>query len=273
VEVPGAGLFAQADGDGPPIVLLHAGIVDSRVWEPFVPLLTVEGFRVIWYDARGYGRSATDDVAFNNVDDLLAVLDAFDVRAACLVGNSRGGMIAFDTAVTHPERVAGVVLLGAHISGFDPAVPEHEAAVDAQLEALEHAGDLEALVEFELQVWGGGVGQPPDRLPAGLRDFLRPLVEGAEDPRRVRGDAQPIEPPAADRLTAATMPVLVVAGDLDFSYVEATGRHLAATLPDATAVVVPGVAHMIAVEAPDETAALIVEHVRSLGRYDEDDEG
>jgi pimeloyl-ACP methyl ester carboxylesterase len=132
-----------------------------------------------------------------------------------------------------------------------------------------HAGDVAALVDYEVQVWGSGVGQPPDRLPAALRDMLRPLVEAAEDPRRVWGKAQPLDPPAADRLAAATMPVLVVAGDLDFSYVEATGRHLAATLPDASLVRMPGVAHIIALEAPDETAALVVEHARSLGRYDE----
>jgi pimeloyl-ACP methyl ester carboxylesterase len=243
------------------------------VWEPFVPLLTAEGFHVIWYDARGYGRSATDDVEFSNVDDLQAVLDAFDVERACLVGNSRGGAIAFDTAVTHPDRVTGVVLLGSHVGGVDPDVPDDEAAIDAQLETLEHAGDLEALVEFELQVWGGGVGQPPDRLPAGLRDILRPLIEDAEDPRRVRGQPQPLDPPASDRLAAATMPVLVVAGELDFSYVEATGRHLVETLPDARLVRMPGVAHLIAVEAPEETAALVVEHARSLGPYDEDDRG
>jgi pimeloyl-ACP methyl ester carboxylesterase len=268
VEVPGAGLFAQRDGEGPPIVLVHAGIVDSRAWEPLVPLLTAEGFRVVWYDLRGFGRSATDDVPFSNVDDLVAILDAFEIGRACLVGNSHGGMIAFDAAVSVPDRVAGVVLLGAHISGLEFDAPPDELPAHQQLEALEQGDDVEALIEYEVQVWGSGVAQPPDRLPAGLRDFLRPLVEAAEDPRRVWGRPEPLDPPASERLDKATMPVLAVAGELDMSYVEQTGRSLAERLPNARLVTMPGVAHMIAIEAPQETAALVVEHARSLGQFE-----
>jgi 3-oxoadipate enol-lactonase len=267
VDVPGAGLFAQVDGEGQPVVLLHAGIVDSRIWDPFVPLLTAEGFRVVWYDTRGFGRSATDEVTFSNVDDLVAVLDAFGIGQACLVGNSRGGMIAFDAAVSVPDRVAGVVLLGADISGLEFDAPPDELAAHEQLDRLVRADDLDALIDFEVQVWGSGVRQPPDRLPAGLRDFLRPLVEAAEDPRRVWGRPEPLDPPAARRLAEATMPVLAVAGELDMSYVEQTGRYLAEHLANARLVTMPGVAHMIALEAPEETAALVVEHARSLGRF------
>jgi pimeloyl-ACP methyl ester carboxylesterase len=268
IDVPGAGLFVRAEGEGPPIVLLHAGIVDCRVWDPFVPLVAEDGFRVIRYDARGYGRSATDDVEYSNQVDLIAVLDDLDVERACLVGNSHGGMIAFDTAVEFPDRVAGVVLLGAHVSGHDVEPTPEEVTVEQRLDELEHAGDVEALAEYELEVWGSGVNQPADRLPAGLRDFLRPMIVAAEDPTRVRGRVIDLDPPAAKRLDAVTMPVLVVAGELDMSYVAETGAFLEAALPNARLVRLPDVAHMIAVEAPEETARLIVDFARSLGEYE-----
>ena len=264
IDVPGAGLFARSAGDGPPVVLLHAGIVDSRVWDPFVPLLTEAGLRVISYDARGYGRSATDDVEYSDQADLIAVLDAFGVKRACLVGNSRGAMIAFDTAVEHPERVAGVVLLGGHISGHEPESTPEEAVIEAELEALEHAGDAEGLAEFELVLWGCGVGQPADRMPAGVREFLRPMILAAEDPTRIRGRAVELDPPAAQRLAAATMPIVVVAGELDMSYVAATGEFLERSLPNARLVRLPNVAHLVAVEAPEQTAELVIDLVRGL---------
>ena len=62
IPVPSGRLHAVAEGAGPPIVLLHAAVVDSGVWEPFVPLLTDAGYRTIRYDARGFGRSVTEDL-------------------------------------------------------------------------------------------------------------------------------------------------------------------------------------------------------------------
>ncbi len=268
IDVEGAGIFARADGEGPPIVLLHAGIVDSRVWDPFAPLLVEAGFRVIRYDARGYGRSATDDVEYSDRADLLAVLDAFEIERACLVGNSRGGMIAFDTAVEHPDRVAGVVLLAAHVSGHDLPPEPDEVDIETKFETLEHGGDAAALAEFELDVWGSGPGQPAERLPASLRDFHRPMIAAAEDPTRVRGREIELQPPAAERLAAVTMPVLVVAGELDMSYVAATGEFLEQSVPNARFVRLPNVAHMIAVEAPEKTADLVIDFARRLGPFE-----
>jgi 3-oxoadipate enol-lactonase len=266
IPVPGGELYAVADGDGPPIVLLHAGVVDSRVWEPFVPLLTRAGYRTIRYDARGFGRSRTEDVEFRRADDLLAVLDAFGAERAALVGNSQGGQIALDLAVTHPARVAALVQLASGIGGLEVPMSPRDEAVEERYEAIDQAGDLEALTDFELALWGAGVEQPVERLSPELRTFLRPMFADANE-GRPRGQQLPINPPAAERLDQLTMPVLFVHGGLDFSYVELFGHHLEATVPSARLVVMPGVAHLVAVEAPDETARLILEVIRPLGDF------
>jgi 3-oxoadipate enol-lactonase len=266
IPVPGGKLFAVAEGDGPPIVLLHAGVVDSRVWEPFVPLLTSAGYRAIRYDARGFGRSVTEDVEFRRVDDLLAVLDAFGAERGTLVGNSQGGQIALDLAVTHPDRVAALVQLASGIGGLDVPMTPRDEAVEERYEAIDQAGDREALTDFELALWGAGVEQPVERLSPELRAFLRPMVAAANE-GRPRGQQIPIDPPAAERLDQLTMPVLFVHGGLDFSYVELFGRHLEANAPNARLVVMPGVAHLVAVEAPEAAARLVLDLVRPLGGY------
>ena len=194
IPVPGGRLYAVGEGDGPPIVLLHAGVVDSRVWEPFVPLLTDAGYRTIRYDARGFGRSATEDVEFSRVDDLLAVLDAFGVERAALVGNSQGGQIALDLAVSRPDRVAALVQLASGIGGLDVPMSPRDEAVEQRYEEIDQAGDLEALTDFELALWGAGVDQPVERLPGELRAFLRPMVRATNDAGRVvrsQGAARP----------------------------------------------------------------------------------
>src|SRR5450830_1824121 len=105
IQVPGGRLFAVGEGDGPPIVLLHAAIADLRAWDAMVPGLVEAGFRVVRYDYRAFGASTTEDVDFSNRADLVAVLDDFGIARAALVGNSRGGQISFDTAIEFPERV------------------------------------------------------------------------------------------------------------------------------------------------------------------------
>ena len=266
IPVPGGSLFASAEGDGPPIVLLHAGVVDSRVWEPFVPLLTGAGYRAIRYDARGFGQSTTEDVEYRRLDDLLAVMDAFGVDRAALVGNSQGGQIALDLAVSHPERVAALVQLASGIGGLDVPMSPRDEAVEARYEEVDQAGDIEALTDFELALWGAGVEQPVERLSSELRAFLRPMFAEANE-GRPRGRQVPIDPQPAERLDQLTMPVLFVHGGLDLSYVEVFGRHLEEHVPGARFVVIPGVAHLVAVEAPEETARLILDLVRPLGDF------
>jgi 3-oxoadipate enol-lactonase len=266
IPVSGGELYAVAEGSGPTIVLLHAAVVDSRVWVPFVPLLTGAGYRTIRYDARGFGRSTTEDVEYRRADDLLAVLDAFGVERAALVGNSQGGQVALDLAVSHPQRVAALVQLASGIGGLDVPMSPRDEAVEARYEEVDQAGDVEALTDFELALWGAGVEQPVERLSPELRAFLRPMFAEANE-GRPRGRQVPLDPPAADRLDQLTMPVLFVHGGLDFSYVELFGRHLEANAPNARLVVLPRVAHLIAVEAPDETAQLVLDLIRPLGDF------
>ena len=198
IQVPGGRLYGVAEGAGPPIVLLHAAIVDSRVWDPFVPLLTDAGYRAIRYDARGFGGSVTEDVEFSRVDDLLAVVDAFGIERAALVGNSQGGQIALDVAVSRPDRDAALVQLASGIGGLDVPMPPRDEAVEQRYEEIDAAGDIQALTDFELALWGAGVEQPVERLPAGLRGFLRPMIEAANE-GGPRGRQGPRDQPAPGR--------------------------------------------------------------------------
>ncbi len=267
VGVPGGDLAVVDEGSGPPIVLLHAGIVDARAWDPLARLLVEAGHRAVRFDARGYGASWSDDVDFSNRADVVAVLDALGIGRACLVGNSRGGQIAIDTAVEFPDRVAALVTIGANIGGYEPEPTPEEAAGFEEMERLEAAGDPDAVADFDVRFWVDGIGQPTDRVPAAVREAVREMDRAVADPSRVFGRPIRLDPPAATRLDILTMPILAIAGALDVSDVWATAEHLERTCPDARAVLVPDVAHLIAMEAPEVVAALILEFIRPLGRF------
>jgi 3-oxoadipate enol-lactonase len=271
VAVPGGRLHTLDAGDptDPAIVLLHAAVADLRAWDDVVPPLVDAGYRVVRYDARGFGESTTDDVDYSNRADAVAVMDALGIGRAALVGNSRGGQIAFDTAIEFPERIVAVVGVGAGLGGFEGEPTPEELAIFEEGEALESAEeiDVDALVDLEMRVWLDGIGQPETRLPSAIRERFREMDAAIYAPLRVTGRPIVLEPTAGARLADLRCPVLAIAGALDVSDVAQTARHLEANAPDARALIMPGVAHMIGMEAPNELAALIVDFLAPLPRW------
>lgn len=135
------------------------------------------------------------------------------------------------------------------------------------MERLEAEGDPETVADFDVRFWVDGIGEPPDRVPTAIREAVREMDRAVADRSRVFGRPIRLDPPAATRLEVLTMPILAVAGALDVSDVWATAQHLERTCPNARAVLLPDVAHLIALEAPEIVAGLIVELLRPLGAF------
>lgn len=269
VSAPGATIHTVDEGSGPPVVLLHAGIADLRAWDAMVPHLVDAGYRVVRYDQRGFGRSVTDDVEFSNRADVIAVLDALGIDRAVLVGNSRGGQIAIDTAIEFPDRIAALIGVGTGPGGFDGGATPEEAALFDQGDALEGADvlDADAIADFDVRLWVDGPGQPTDRVPSEIREFVREMDRPQYLPEVVGGQPIPLEPSANDRLADLHCPVLAVAGRLDVSHMVNAAYRLEAAAPNARAIIWDDVAHMIGMEQPKRLADAIVEFLAPLPRW------
>jgi pimeloyl-ACP methyl ester carboxylesterase len=271
VEVPGGRLAVHDFGSGPAIVLLHASIVDAWAWEPLTPYLLDAGYRVVAFDRRGSGASVTEDVAFSNRADVIAVIDALGIDRACLVGNSIGGMVALDTSIEHPERVVALVTIGAGVAGWEVEPTPEEAALFEEMDRLEEAGEPEAVADFDVRTWVDGPGQPEDRVPDEIRELVREMAlqvaRDRRDPEHHSGRPIRLAPPAAQQLDRLTMPVLAIAGALDVSDVAACARMLEEHVPTARALIMPDVAHMIGLEAPEALARAILDLVEPLATW------
>ena len=115
VQLNGARIHYRRSGAGFPVVFLHAGVADSRMWEPQAAGLA-EHFDVITPDMRGFGDSELPAGAWSPTADVLALMDALSLRQAPhLIGCSIGGRTAIDFALEHPERVSKLVLVGAGV--------------------------------------------------------------------------------------------------------------------------------------------------------------
>jgi len=241
------------DGDGTPLVLLHAGVADRRAWRDVVPRLDAP---VIAYDRRGFGESPPGPDGFTHLGDLYSVLDATVDGPAWLVGNSMGGALALDAAVSAPERVAGLVLIAPAVSGQpDPEEldPQMRRGM-AEWEAV--AGDPEALLRFETRWWLDGPDAPEGRVGGAARELAlemnRTVVANA-----VPEGAGHAGVDAWGRLGDVDMPVTILCGNLDEDFAVDTCRAIAERIPGARFELLPGVAHLPSLEIPDELAARI----------------
>jgi 3-oxoadipate enol-lactonase len=270
VDVPGGRLFAVGEGVGPPLILIHAAIVDHTSWDPMTPRLISAGFRVIRYDLRGFGASTTDDVEYSDRADLRAVLDAFGVRRAAIVGNSKGGHIGLDMAIESPDRVVAVVPVGAGPGGFEGGATPLERTLFDEGEQVESADprNPDAIADLLVRVWVDGPGQPATRVPSEIRETVRKLARPLYEPGHVAGRGIPLIPPANDRLGDLRCPVLAVAGALDLSLFAEALKRLETAAPNARTAMWPDVAHMIGMEQPERLAALVIDFLAPLRPWD-----
>lgn len=253
-------LHREAQGRGtPPVVLVHAGIADRRMWDrEFADL--ADRHRVIRYDVRGFGRSPDGEEDWYDHDDLVAVLDATGVDRAVLVGASNGGRIVLDTSVCAPDRVLGVVLIGSGLPGVALA-DAVEADLEAESDALA-AGDIARAKQINLRWWVEGVGRDRSAVDPAVRDMVGAwldelLPRQAEQLRRGAGEPQLVEPLVRDRLAEIDVPALVMVGRHDAPGMGAIARHLAANLPRGDLIEIDGAAHLPNLERPDRFAALL----------------
>jgi 3-oxoadipate enol-lactonase len=267
IDVPGGRLAAEDEGDGPPIVLVHSAIVNRRSWDALTPLLVEAGYRVLRYDMRGCGESTAEAVEFSPRDDLRAVMDARGVAKAVVVGNSWGAMNALDAVIESPDRFVALGWLGGGVGGFQGGnTPEEQEFLNAEGKA-EEAGQPDLAADLDVRIWVDGVGQPPTRVPASIRDAVRSMDRELLEPGREFGKNTPLEPRANERLGELALPVLAVVGSLDTSGTRKAARRLAGAAPNVRLEEWPDVAHMIAMEQPERLATLLVEFLGQLPRW------
>lgn len=256
VDAGGYQLHSEVSGEGEPLVLAHAGIVDSRVWDPQVAAFSPT-HQVIRYDQAGFGRSQDLPRATPLRAGLGAVLDHYHVGWADIVGNSMGGTMALDFALERPGRVRSLVLVGPGLSGFEPTAEEIFEGPDWIAESFEaypeafEAGDVDALNELLLKIWIDGVGR--DHADASVRQRVTEMTSDITRRELARGEIEdvPLAPPASGRLGEIQVPVLVVVGEHDLPINHRVAGLLVEGIPNAELTVIPGAAHLPSLENPE----------------------
>jgi len=242
-----------------PVVLIHGHSADLRLWEPQVPALLGDGWRVVRYDVRGHGRTSAPATGYSwerYLADLRALLHHLRVERAHLAGISMGGAIALGFALEEPGRVASLALLDSALPGFTYS-PQFEDDIERLREAVRVEGPRAALKRHWLtHPIFDGVRRRPEAFAALRRMVLdypaADYLDEAEYARTGGRLAAPPERPAIERLHEVQAPALVVVGERDLPDFRIIADILAENLPRARKLVVPDAGHLPSLERPQE---------------------
>jgi pimeloyl-ACP methyl ester carboxylesterase len=252
----------RSRGEGPTVVLLHAGVTDCRSWRDVIDALAGSA-DVVAYDRRGFGRTPASSADFSHVGDLVAVIDAVADEPVWLVGSSAGGGIALDAALVAAEHVAGLVLLAPAVSGSPaPELDADTARFEPLIDSAIEQGDHDRLNRLEAWLWLDGPAQPEGRVGGPVRTLfldMNAIVIHNEVPEEAGSSG--VE--AWGALDQVRVPTVVACGDLDVPFLVAQSRELAVRLPAARHQPLPAVAHLPQLEQPAMVADLIAGAITS----------
>ena len=252
-------LYVEQAGAGSPVVLLHEGIADSRMWEPQWAAYA-QRYRVVRFDMRGFGQSPPAVGTFSLAGDLVELLEGLELGPAAIVGVSLGGSVGMETAIARPDLVSRLVLVAPGLRGYE--MSDETKAGWAEEEAALERSDVDEAVEVNLRMWVDGPFRSPDEVDPDVRSKVGEMQrraievwqEGGEE-----GEHRSLAEDWGERLGEIAVPTLILVGELDRPEMLEIAKRLETEIPNARRETIADTAHVPSMERPDEFDRLVLE--------------
>jgi len=248
---------ADHDPELPGVVLVHGAGMNRTVWQLQTRYLAHHGYRVAALDLPGHGGS--DGPPLESIGEMadwvIDVVAALDLAPAHIVGHSMGTYLAIEAAARRPELVRSIVLVGTAV-----AMPVHPELLDAAANDVVHASRLMTSWSFGARAHIGSHSTPGMWLLGGSTALLDVSSEGS-----LEADMAACNAYEGALLAAAEVlcPVTLVLGSVDKMTPAKRAVDLAAAFTESHTVVLDGIGHMLAMEAPNATRNAIIEALAS----------
>jgi len=242
------------EGVGDPLVLIHAGIADARMWQPQVDRFAGE-WRMVRPDLRGFGKTAHSEGGYRHATDLVELFDDLGLPSAVVVGASMGGGVAIDFVLEEPDLVRGLVLIGPTYDGFH-FLDEELFDQWRLLTDIYEAGRLDEAAALEADIWLGMNASPE------VKRAVIEMVRLSYDHGEI--EEKEIDSPASQRLGELKIPTLIVLGEVDRIDIARASDELINSIPHARLVTMPGAAHLPNLEQPDVFNTILAEFLAQL---------
>jgi 3-oxoadipate enol-lactonase len=258
--LPGSGIAYAIDGEGPPLLLLHAFPLGLVMWDPQAAALK-GSHQLMRFDSRGFGDSppGSGPLTMDQIsDDAASLLDHLGIQKAIVGGCSMGGYATFAFARRHGSRLRGLILADTR-GGADSEEGREKRSTLAQRVLQEGPGPV--VEAFLPGLLGKTSHKERPALVASLERIIRNTpalgIANALLGLGARHDSNP-------HLKEISVPTLVLCGEEDTLTPRAESEHLARAIPHSRLQMIPKAGHLANLENPGAFNGAVVEFLRSL---------
>ncbi len=266
IRVENGSIYVESSGRGSPLILIHAGYLDRRMWDEQFDWFS-EKFKVIRYDVRGYGNSTIPVGTYSDARDLKKVIESLGLEEVIIIGVSNGGRIALDFAVENPSAVGGLILVDSGVSGYKPETSGEEHIWD-QYQQLEEMykqlikeGNFRGAGIIDVDLWTSKVTNK-------VREKLLEIAE--ENAKKSSEFEQNLQtsptPPAFERLDQLKMPVLVILGSMDLPGSILQGKRIHRQIPGSQLTIIEGADHIPSLSKAVEFNTKVMDFLNKVER-------
>jgi pimeloyl-ACP methyl ester carboxylesterase len=266
VATNGTTLYYEMMGEGHPIVLLHGGYMDRRMWDDQFAIFSLN-YQVIRYDIRGFGKSALPHVPYSDWQDLFNLLTFLDVGNAYLLGLSLGGVIALDFTLMYPKMVHALVLVGSPVPGYPVELMFTQEQLEQQIqrwqpfEQARHERDIPCMVDLLMD---DETLVPSPQYPSARQRVRDNLSEYSFAWVLDPAPKQELVPPAFERLNEIRVPTLIIVGAEDHFQLHKSADKLEQDIVGARRVIIAETNHMPNMEKPEQFNRIVYDFLKSL---------
>jgi len=258
-KINGIELYYEVHGDGYPIACLHGFTATAAMWQPQVIPFSKK-YKLIIYDARGHGKSESppslsDYSTEIAVEDLNQLLSRLHIEKAVIMGLSMGGYVSLNFCLSHPEKVAALILAGTG-PGFRSKVKLQQW--NEQMETIAKALETKGLAALNEEYIASSIGRPPGEETSKLFRHSSPigLINTAHSMLSNVG--------VIERLPEIKVPTLIIVGEHDTNFMQAS-LYLNASIKDSERVVVPDAGHVMNMDQPELFNNAVLQFLKSKG--------
>jgi len=248
-----------------PLVFIHAGFLDCRMWDEQFVLFSKEDFRTIRYDIRGSGKSERPKTSFDDAVDLKDLLESIGAnRKVAIIGLSNGGSIAIDFALEFPNRVKCLVLVAPTVNGYEYADANEEKLDKAMAgewskweEAIKN-GRLEDAVEVHVRIMASALDKETKTRVSKIALENYGIFKDPIDPLRIK-----MNPPAFKRLSEIRVPTLLVWGDKDYPGQISLAERVQSFIPGSKKILIHGADHLVNLSQTEVFNRVVLNYLRT----------